>query len=109
VALFDLDHFKRLNDSYGHGAGDMAIRRFGGILIATVRASDLPCRYGGEEFVIVLPDTTVEAGVAAMTCEVIDPVQPAADHVVHGMHGVCLLLSRSSPCRCLLPPVSCPA
>jgi diguanylate cyclase (GGDEF)-like protein len=64
VALFDLDHFKRLNDTHGHGAGDMAIRRFGGILQATVRASDLPCRYGGEEFAVLFPETPASAALS---------------------------------------------
>ena len=57
VALFDLDHFKKINDTLGHGAGDMAIRRFGEILRATVRASDLAARYGGEEFAVLFPET----------------------------------------------------
>ena len=57
VALFDLDHFKAINDSLGHGAGDLAIRRFGEILREAVRSSDLPCRYGGEEFAVLFPET----------------------------------------------------
>jgi diguanylate cyclase (GGDEF)-like protein len=57
VALFDLDHFKQVNDGLGHAAGDAAIRRFGEILRATVRATDLPCRYGGEEFAVLFPET----------------------------------------------------
>jgi len=63
VALFDLDHFKRLNDTCGHGAGDMAIRRFGGILIAAVRSTDLPCRYGGEEFAVLFPETAARSAL----------------------------------------------
>jgi diguanylate cyclase (GGDEF)-like protein len=63
VALFDLDHFKRLNDTYGHGAGDTAIRRFGGILSAAVRSTDLPCRYGGEEFAVLFPETGARAAL----------------------------------------------
>jgi two-component system, cell cycle response regulator len=55
VALFDLDQFKALNDSLGHAAGDRAIRRFGEILRAAVRATDVACRYGGEEFAILFP------------------------------------------------------
>lgn len=55
VALFDLDRFKGLNDSLGHAAGDRAIRRFGGILAGAVRATDVACRYGGEEFAILFP------------------------------------------------------
>jgi diguanylate cyclase (GGDEF)-like protein len=57
VALFDLDHFKAINDSLGHGAGDIAIRRFGEILKLTVRESDIACRYGGEEFAVLFPET----------------------------------------------------
>jgi len=66
VALFDLDHFKRVNDTLGHAAGDIAIRRFGEILRAAVRASDVAARYGGEEFAVLFPETPARAarGVA---------------------------------------------
>ncbi len=64
VALFDLDHFKRLNDTLGHGAGDMAIRRFGEILRAAVRSTDLACRYGGEEFAVLFPETSARSALA---------------------------------------------
>ncbi len=63
VALFDLDHFKKLNDTHGHSAGDTAIRRFGDILAATVRATDLPCRYGGEEFAVLFPETAAPSAL----------------------------------------------
>lgn len=64
VALFDLDHFKKLNDTLGHGAGDMAIRRFGEILRAAVRSTDLACRYGGEEFAVVFPETSARSALS---------------------------------------------
>jgi diguanylate cyclase (GGDEF)-like protein len=64
VALFDLDHFKKLNDSLGHGAGDLAIRRFGEILRAIVRTSDLACRYGGEEFAVLFPETPARSALS---------------------------------------------
>ena len=64
VALFDLDHFKKINDTLGHGAGDLAIRRFGDLLRAAVRASDLACRYGGEEFAVLFPETTARPALA---------------------------------------------
>ncbi len=64
VALFDLDHFKRINDTLGHGAGDLAIRRFGQILRETVRSSDLACRYGGEEFAVLFPETAARSALA---------------------------------------------
>jgi diguanylate cyclase (GGDEF)-like protein len=63
VALFDLDHFKKINDTLGHGAGDLAIRRFGEILKSAVRASDLACRYGGEEFAVLFPETTARSAL----------------------------------------------
>ncbi len=64
VACFDLDHFKKLNDTLGHAAGDRAIRRFGEILRAEVRASDVACRHGGEEFAVLFPETTARPALA---------------------------------------------
>jgi diguanylate cyclase (GGDEF)-like protein len=59
VAYGDLDHFKQLNDTYGHDAGDRALRLFSTVLRDSVRPNDIPARYGGEEFVIILPDCSV--------------------------------------------------
>jgi diguanylate cyclase (GGDEF)-like protein len=52
--LCDLDHFKKLNDTHGHEAGDQALRLFADVLRACVRENDMPCRWGGEEFVLIL-------------------------------------------------------
>ncbi|WP_421931678.1 PleD family two-component system response regulator [Phenylobacterium sp.] len=58
--LIDIDHFKKINDGYGHDVGDEVLREFAVRLASNVRAIDLPCRYGGEEFVVVMPDTKIE-------------------------------------------------
>ena len=55
--MVDLDHFKRYNDTYGHDTGDDVIRHAADILRVTARASDYPCRFGGEEFLVICPDT----------------------------------------------------
>lgn len=60
VLMADLDHFKQLNDSHGHLRGDQALRATAEVLRATMRKGDTVCRFGGEEFVMVLPDTTAE-------------------------------------------------
>lgn len=66
VALIDLDHFKSVNDRFGHHGGDSVLRRFAEIARETMRTSDVIGRLGGEEFAVLMPDTDpVEAGIAA--------------------------------------------
>ena len=60
VAMLDIDHFKHLNDTYGHSAGDAVLRDWSNLLKSRFRGSDIVCRYGGEEFVIILPDISVD-------------------------------------------------
>jgi diguanylate cyclase (GGDEF)-like protein len=64
VILADLDHFKRLNDAHGHEAGDTVLRHLGAVLAGAVRTADTAGRYGGEEFLVVLPETDADAAAA---------------------------------------------
>jgi diguanylate cyclase (GGDEF)-like protein len=66
VAIGDLDHFKDLNDTYGHEAGDRALRLFARTLRINLRPDDIASRYGGEEFVLLLPNTSVEEARSAL-------------------------------------------
>ena len=59
--MLDIDHFKRVNDTWGHAAGDAVLRELAQRVESQVRASDVAARYGGEEFVILLPNTGVDA------------------------------------------------
>jgi diguanylate cyclase (GGDEF)-like protein len=62
ILMMDLDHFKEYNDTYGHIAGDMALKELGEILVGTVRRTDVVARYGGEEWIICLSHTSREGG-----------------------------------------------
>ncbi|WP_239025777.1 GGDEF domain-containing protein [Sphingomonas paeninsulae] len=64
VIMIDLDHFKRLNDEHGHALGDAVLREVGGTLMGAIRPSDVACRYGGEELMVLLPDCSL-AGAQA--------------------------------------------
>ena len=67
VALLDIDNFKRLNDTMGHQAGDEALRHLAAIIRETIRPSDTVARFGGEEFVLLLPDTPMDEAEKVMT------------------------------------------
>ena len=67
VLMTDIDRFKKVNDTYGHDAGDEVLKEFASRVRSTVRGADLACRYGGEEFVVIMPDTSTE--VAAVVAE----------------------------------------
>lgn len=62
VLMLDIDHFKQLNDVYGHEAGDLLLRELGAMLRSQVRGGDISCRYGGEEFLLIMAETNLEAG-----------------------------------------------
>jgi two-component system cell cycle response regulator len=67
VLITDIDRFKQVNDTYGHDGGDEVLREFANRVRSTIRGADLACRYGGEEFVVVMPDTSPE--IAATVAE----------------------------------------
>jgi diguanylate cyclase (GGDEF)-like protein len=62
--MLDVDHFKRFNDTFGHEAGDLVLREVGALLRRQVRGGDIACRFGGEEFLMLLPETTFEVARA---------------------------------------------
>jgi len=62
VILMDIDHFKAVNDNYGHQTGDQVLKNFANIVKAAIRTTDVLARYGGEEFILILPDTGLEQG-----------------------------------------------
>jgi diguanylate cyclase (GGDEF)-like protein/PAS domain S-box-containing protein len=63
VIMIDIDHFKRLNDTAGHAAGDVLLKRVAQHLMASVRREDVACRYGGEEFALIMPELSLEGAV----------------------------------------------
>ena len=62
LIMIDVDHFKNFNDTFGHEAGDAVLRDLGGILQRNVRGGDIACRYGGEEFTVIMPEANIEIG-----------------------------------------------
>ena len=64
VVMFDLDHFKRLNDEHGHALGDAVLAEVGASIVGAIRPCDVACRYGGEEFVVLFPDCSMMEGMA---------------------------------------------
>ena len=67
LAMFDIDHFKQVNDTYGHQAGDTVLRDLAKNVASLVRVNDVFCRYGGEEFAIILPESSLAD--ATVACE----------------------------------------
>jgi diguanylate cyclase len=73
VMMVDLDHFKQFNDSFGHEAGDILLQELARLFHTQLRAEDIACRYGGEEFTLILPETSLEAATerAQQLCQAV--------------------------------------
>jgi diguanylate cyclase (GGDEF)-like protein len=63
VIMMDLDHFKDYNDTFGHNAGDELLSALGNLVKSEIRGEDIACRYGGEEFLLIIPGTSMEVGM----------------------------------------------
>jgi diguanylate cyclase (GGDEF)-like protein len=83
VLVADLDHFKLINDTYGHQMGDHFLVETAALIVNAVRASDIVCRYGGEEFIIILPGVSVESARARA-----ENIRDLVEHQVHATTGV---------------------
>ena len=93
--LLDLDHFKRLNDQHGHLVGDAVIRRAAKVISKTIRGSDVALRYGGEEFLVILPDAGLPEAVEAarrlaVALRALDFGDVVADLLITASQGVAL-------------------
>lgn len=86
ILIMDLDKFKQINDTYGHLAGDWILKRVGQILQETVRQVDIPGRYGGDEFVVILPETTLKNA------------EKIAERIRQKVENFCLIGENDSSC-----------
>jgi diguanylate cyclase (GGDEF)-like protein len=101
IMMMDIDHFKSFNDTHGHAAGDVLLAELGSLLRSRIRADDIACRYGGEEFTLILPDSSLDvtarraedllAGVRSLRVEysghVIGPVTMSLGVAAFPGHG----------------------
>lgn len=90
LMMIDLDHFKSINDTYGHLCGDAVLRELATLVRERIRTQDIVGRYGGEEFLVVLPDTSL-AGVQQLATQLCEAV--ARHRVAHGKDTVALTVS----------------
>jgi two-component system cell cycle response regulator len=90
LVLFDIDHFKKINDTYGHLAGDSVLRQLGALVKGRVRHTDIPCRTGGEEFAIILPEVDKVGAV-----QLADKVRRAVEETTFRFEGTVIPLTVS--------------
>jgi diguanylate cyclase (GGDEF)-like protein len=107
LILVDLDHFKRVNDTYGHDTGDKLLRKVGEVLRQGIRAVDIACRFGGEELVVILPDCDLAAAVqrAEMLRAAVAAIElsgKAMAHTVTASFGVASTSNGSDDAEALL-------
>ena len=98
VLMFDVDHFKAFNDRHGHPGGDALLAAFGHLLQAHCRNEDIPCRYGGEEFTLILPEASLEVASARAQA-----ILAAAEAMSVSHHGVALSRITTSVGMAMLP------
>ena len=103
LIMMDLDRFKHINDSAGHQAGDQVLVQVGALLKRHVRGSDIACRYGGEEFAVVLPKTTLESA-RRRSAEICSAIRREAEllHGVTASLGVALCPAHATDAEALL-------
>jgi diguanylate cyclase (GGDEF)-like protein len=82
IIMLDLDHFKRFNDTYGHAAGDAVLRELGAFLKSHIRSEDIACRYGGEEFALIILDADLNSAR-----RIAEHMREAAHHLNVWSHG----------------------
>jgi len=103
VVLLDLDRFKHVNDTYGHGAGDDVLQEFASRVAAELRAGDIGGRWGGEEFLVIMPRTGLADGLALAerirSVAAAEPVESAGDSIKMTVSGGCALGPGDSPAR----------
>lgn len=90
LAMLDVDHFKKVNDGYGHPAGDLVLRSVADLMRARFRGSDMLARFGGEEFIVLMPSTDVHQA------------REVLDRVRQGLEDLCIRLPEGETLRCTI-------
>ena len=95
LLLLDIDHFKRVNDTYGHQVGDQVLRSLGDLIQGIVRAPDIVARFGGDEIVVIAPSTSTEAAfaLAERICKIIETHEFTVGSDLSSQHGVRITVS----------------